>query len=99
MMATGEMATDVGTILYGKEAVSSGLIDELGGLSDALARLEEGVQPAGGGKRCGRWHPGLWLENREIGNVGGGAVWEKMTDKFRCTWYPVSSFSEWSLNT
>lgn len=36
MMATGEMATDVGTILYGKEAVSSGLIDELGGLSDAL---------------------------------------------------------------
>lgn len=41
MMATGEMATDVGTILYGKEAVSSGLIDKLGGLSDALAALHE----------------------------------------------------------
>jgi ATP-dependent protease ClpP protease subunit len=39
MMATGEMATDVGTILYGKEAVSSGLIDQLGGLSDALNEL------------------------------------------------------------
>ena len=39
MMATGEMATDVGTILYGKEAVASGLIDELGGLSDALDAL------------------------------------------------------------
>ena len=39
MMATGEMATDVGTILYGKEAVESGLIDKLGGLSDALAAL------------------------------------------------------------
>ena len=39
MMATGEMATDVGTILYGKEAVDSGLIDELGGLSDAFACL------------------------------------------------------------
>jgi len=39
MMATGEMATDVGTILYGKEAVSSGLIDQLGGLNDALACL------------------------------------------------------------
>jgi ATP-dependent protease ClpP protease subunit len=39
MMATGEMATDVGTILYGKEAVSSGLIDELGGLHDALRCL------------------------------------------------------------
>jgi ATP-dependent protease ClpP protease subunit len=41
MMATGEMATDVGTILYGKEAVSSGLIDQLGSLSDALAALHE----------------------------------------------------------
>ena len=41
MMATGEMATDVGTILYGKEAVASGLIDQLGGLSDALAARHE----------------------------------------------------------
>ena len=41
MMATGEMATDVGTILYGKEAVASGLIDQLGGLSDALGELYE----------------------------------------------------------
>ena len=39
MMATGEMATDVGTILYGKEAVASGLIDKLGGLNDALTSL------------------------------------------------------------
>lgn len=41
MMATGEMATDVGTILYGKEAVSSGLIDQLGGLNDALQALHK----------------------------------------------------------
>ena len=41
MMATGEMATDVGTILYGKEAVASGLIDQLGSLSDALAALHK----------------------------------------------------------
>ena len=41
MMATGEMATDVGTILYGKEAVASGLIDRLGGLSDALRALHK----------------------------------------------------------
>lgn len=39
MMATGEIATDVGTILYGKEAVDSGLIDRLGGLNDALNTL------------------------------------------------------------
>lgn len=44
MMATGEMATDVGTILYGKEAVASGLIDKLGGLSDALTALHEMIE-------------------------------------------------------
>ncbi len=41
MMATGEMAADVGTILYGKEAVASGLIDKLGGLHDALTALRK----------------------------------------------------------
>ncbi len=41
MMATGEMATDVGTILYGKEAVASGLIDKLGGLNMALSALHK----------------------------------------------------------
>ena len=44
MMATGEMATDVGTILYGKEAVASGLIDELGGLKDALSCLHNMIR-------------------------------------------------------
>ena len=44
MMATGEMATDVGTILYGKEAVASGLIDKLGGLNDALAALHRMIE-------------------------------------------------------
>ena len=41
MMETGELATDVGTILYGKEAVAAGLIDQLGGLSDALDALHQ----------------------------------------------------------
>lgn len=41
MMATGDMATDVGTILYGKDAVKCGLIDELGTLSDALQCLHD----------------------------------------------------------
>ena len=44
MMATGEMATDVGTILYGKEAVASGLIDRLGGLNDALTALHKMIE-------------------------------------------------------
>ena len=51
MMATGEMATDVGTILYGKEAVASGLIDKLGGLSDALATLHRMIDKQGKGKK------------------------------------------------
>lgn len=44
MMATGEMATDVGTILYGREAVASGLIDRLGGLNDALSCLHRMIE-------------------------------------------------------
>ena len=41
MMATGQIATDVGTIVYGKEAVQSGLIDRLGSLHDALDTLHK----------------------------------------------------------
>ncbi len=46
MMRTGELATDVGTIVYGKEAVQFGLIDELGGLSDALSCLHRMIREA-----------------------------------------------------
>lgn len=44
MLKTGELAADVGTIIYGEEAVESGLIDQLGGLSDALNWLHEQIQ-------------------------------------------------------
>ncbi len=44
MMATGELATDVGTMIYGKEAVACGLIDKLGSLGDALGCLHRLVQ-------------------------------------------------------
>ncbi len=44
MMATGQIATDVGTIVYGREAVESGLIDELGTLHNALEVLHEMIQ-------------------------------------------------------
>lgn len=46
MMATGEMATDVGTVLYGKEAVGCGLIDRLGGLHDATQTLHKMIRAA-----------------------------------------------------
>lgn len=39
MMKPDEMATDIGSVLEGEEAVRVGLIDALGGLCDALAAL------------------------------------------------------------
>ena len=54
MMATGEMATDVGTILYGREAVASGLIDQLGGLSDALNALHKMIDKQRSSKEPGK---------------------------------------------
>ena len=39
MLKTGELASDVGSVICGEEAVELGLIDEMGGLSDALECL------------------------------------------------------------
>ncbi len=39
MSKTDELANDVGSVIYGREAVDSGLIDQLGTLSDALSYL------------------------------------------------------------
>ena len=39
MMSTQDLASDVGSVLYGEEAVASGLIDRLGSLSDAMEAL------------------------------------------------------------
>lgn len=41
MMRTGELASDVGSVIYGQEAVDLGLVDEIGGLSQALDCLQE----------------------------------------------------------
>ena len=39
MMKTGELASDVGSVIYGEQAVSAGLIDAVGTLSGALGWL------------------------------------------------------------
>ena len=39
LLRTDQIATDVGSIIDGNEAVKNGLIDEVGGLSDALGAL------------------------------------------------------------
>ncbi len=55
MMATDEIANDVGTVVYGREAVESGLMDQLGSLGDALGWLHKQIarekKRAGGHKR------------------------------------------------
>ena len=49
MMATGELAMDVGTSIDGETAVSEGLIDNLGGLSDAIQCLYRLIEENGEG--------------------------------------------------
>lgn len=41
MNSTGNLANDIGTILFGDDAVEAGLIDEVGGLCTALKKLRE----------------------------------------------------------
>lgn len=44
MMSTGELMMDVGSVLDGEQAVNCGLIDELGGLSDAVECLYDMIE-------------------------------------------------------
>lgn len=44
MMATDQMSADVGTVVGGKQAVSYGLIDHVGSLSDALDCLHQMIK-------------------------------------------------------
>ena len=46
MLKTGEMAAEVGSVIYGEEAVNLGLIDRIGGLGDALDCLYEQIAQA-----------------------------------------------------
>ncbi|MBO5339911.1 MAG: ATP-dependent Clp protease proteolytic subunit [Oscillospiraceae bacterium] len=44
MLQTGQLAADVGSVIYGEEAVKLGLIDEIGGLSAALDCLHSMIR-------------------------------------------------------
>ncbi|MDX9871373.1 MAG: ATP-dependent Clp protease proteolytic subunit [Clostridia bacterium] len=41
MFRTGDLARDIGSVLVGKDAVEAGLIDEVGGVAQALSKLKE----------------------------------------------------------
>ena len=51
MLQTGELVADVGSVIYGEEAVELGLIGKIGGLSDALACLHEMIASKGAGEK------------------------------------------------
>ncbi len=52
MFTTGELITDVGTVLDGEAAVNEGLIDHLGGLSDAIKCLYSLIENKENGKEA-----------------------------------------------
>lgn len=44
MFRTGELARDIGTVVIGKDAVEYGLINEVGGISNAVAKLNQLIE-------------------------------------------------------
>ncbi len=41
MFRTGELARDIGTVLVGQDAVECGLIDQVGGIYEAISKMKE----------------------------------------------------------
>lgn len=54
MLDTTQLVKDVGTMLEGKEAVQEGLIDEVGGIKEALAKLYEMIEKRIDNRRCSK---------------------------------------------
>ena len=51
MFRTGDLVRDIGTVLVGRDAVAAGLINEIGGISQALKKLEELIELKNNPKR------------------------------------------------
>lgn len=52
MFRTGELARDIGTVLIGRESVEKGLIDEVGGVGQAVRKLKAMIE--------------AWKEGKEV---------------------------------
>nr|WP_041274916.1 ATP-dependent Clp protease proteolytic subunit [Desulforamulus reducens] len=52
MFKTGELARDIGTVVIGKDAVETGLIDAVGGVGQAMCKLKELIEEQKGKERC-----------------------------------------------
>ena len=44
MNCSDNISNDVGTILFGREAVEAGIIDEVGGVSQAISELRRRIK-------------------------------------------------------
>lgn len=73
MLRTGELAADVGSVVGGEQAVKIGLIDRVGGLSDALSCLHEMIEQA---KRENQNHQ----RKENIPDENGSLLTEKEND-------------------
>ena len=56
MLDSTQLVKDVGTLLEGEEAVKEGLIDAVGGMSDALTKLHEMIEKKINKNKIGRAH-------------------------------------------
>lgn len=52
MMSTGELVMDVGSVIDGEQAVKEGLIDRLGGLSEAIDCLYDMIENSSGKEKA-----------------------------------------------
>lgn len=52
MFKTGELARDIGTVVIGKDAVENGLIDETGGIGQAMGKLKQLIEEQKGKGGC-----------------------------------------------
>ena len=93
MLQTGELAADIGSVIYGEQAVQLGLIDRIGGLADALEclhgmieeerREKQRVSPARGS--TGRTRVLLRMV-RQAGPPGRVGAPHKMLEMFCPVW-------------
>ncbi len=77
MLHTGELVMDMGTVLDGRRAVKEKLIDELGGLSDALAWLYKEIER------------GKALRRKEGGMAAGMAPCVPFSSRKTTLWFAI----------
>lgn len=70
MFRTGELVRDVGTVLIGRDAVEMGLINELGGLKQAMDKLEQLIAV----------NNGVHVNGAGVGGRAGGTWWHAPRD-------------------